>query len=136
MDMETSISALLNELAGLRSAGDAIRLMKEEAIDAAIPDDIRDAVRKYRELVYEVEAEFSGKLEAANAKQAELEQAIRDAVVNHGQTVRGEYLTAVYMKGRVSWDTKALDGYSAAHPEIAQFRKEGAPSVSLRSVEK
>lgn len=134
MDMNTSIIALLDELAGLRSAHDALRLMKEEAIDAAIPDDIRDAVRKYRELVYEVEAEFSDKLEAANTKQTEIEQAIRDAVVNHGQTVRGEYLTAVYMKGRVSWDSGALEGYAAAHPEIIQFRKEGAPSVSLRPV--
>lgn len=136
MDMETSITALLNELAGLRSAGDAIRLMKEEAIAKATPDELKDAIRAATEIAEEVSAEFDDKLEAARAKQEEIEQAIRAAVVNHGQTVRGQYLTAVYMKGRVSWDTKALDGYSAAHPEIAQFRKEGAPSVSLRSVEK
>lgn len=41
-------------------------------------------------------------------------------------------ITASYGQLRVSWDTKALDGYAAAHPEIQQFRIEGLPSVSVR----
>jgi len=48
--------------------------------------------------------------------------------------VKGRELEAVYVKGRISWDNKALDGYAAAHPEIGAFRKQGDPSVSIRGV--
>ena len=32
----------------------------------------------------------------------------------------------VYTKGRTSWDSKRLDGYALAHPEIAACRTVGA----------
>lgn len=35
-------------------------------------------------------------------------------------------------KPRVYWDSKALDGYAAAHPEILQFRTEKMPNPSIR----
>jgi hypothetical protein len=38
------------------------------------------------------------------------------------------------VKGRVSWDTKALDGYAVAHPEIEKLRIEGAPTVRIAKV--
>ncbi|CAK0771531.1 hypothetical protein CCP3SC15_4350001 [Gammaproteobacteria bacterium] len=39
---------------------------------------------------------------------------------------------AVYTKGRVSWDSKKLDGMMILVPELASARKEGEPSVSIR----
>ncbi|MCG3145996.1 MAG: hypothetical protein HONDAALG_03775 [Gammaproteobacteria bacterium] len=53
---------------------------------------------------------------------------------SRGATVKGAALSAVYAKGRVSWDNKALEGYAVAHPELLAFRSEGAPSVSIRGV--
>jgi len=63
---------------------------------------------------------------------AELSVQVKTEVVAHGASVKGAFLHAVFANGRVSWDNKKLDGYSKAHPEILDFRKEGAPSVSLR----
>lgn len=81
-----------------------------------------------------LEAEYEPTLKAAEAKLAKLREEVNAEVVAAGHTLKGETLQACYVKGRVSWDTKALDGYSAAHPEIAQFKTVGAPSVSIRAI--
>ena len=98
---------------------------KQALIDQVLTPDIR---RK----LDEIEDEFSDKSGAVLEKISDLENAIKQDVIAEGATVKGKYMMAVFTKGRVSWDTKALDGYAAAHPEVAQFRKEGAPSVSIR----
>jgi len=98
---------------------------KQALIDQVLTPDIR---RK----LDEIEDEFSDKSGAVLEKIVDLEGSIKQDVITEGATVKGKYMMAVFSKGRVSWDTKALDGYAAGHPEIAQFRKEGAPSVSIR----
>lgn len=40
-------------------------------------------------------------------------------------------LKVTYRKGAVRWDTKWLDGYSTAHPEILKYRRVGEPSVGF-----
>ena len=64
-----------------------------------------------------------------------LEVEIRADVLTGKATLKGDTSKwkAIYMQGRTSWNTKALEGYSAAHPEIERFRKVGEPSVSIRS---
>lgn len=81
-----------------------------------------------------LDAEFAPLRDAAATVVAEAERDLRAAVLIAGQTIKGEFTTATFTKGRVSWDTKALDGYAAAHPEIERFRKVGDPSVTLRTV--
>jgi hypothetical protein len=58
---------------------------------------------------------------------------VKESVIAGGESVKGEFLHAVYVKGRTTWETKLLDGFAAAHPEILQFRKVGEPSVTIRS---
>ena len=58
---------------------------------------------------------------------------IKGAVLDLGKSVKATHLQAVWSKPRVSWDTKSLDGYAVAHPELFAFRKEGIPSVSIRA---
>ena len=53
-------------------------------------------------------------------------------VLLRGESLRGSVYQAIYMKGRVSWDSAAIDQYARAHPEVLKFRREGQPSVSLR----
>lgn len=62
----------------------------------------------------------------------ETEPKIKELVVAHGSTVSIPGIKAIYNKGRISWDTKGLDGFMVAHPEIIAFRDVGKPSVSLR----
>ena len=61
---------------------------------------------------------------------------VKADVLAHGETVKGAHLMAVWVKGRTSWDSKRLDGYAAAHPEIETFRSVGEPSVTIRSAGK
>ena len=65
---------------------------------------------------------------------AEIREDIKTAVLEHGETIRGERLQAVWCKGRVSWDIKALEGYAAAHPEILSLKSEGQPTIQFRKV--
>ena len=100
---------------------------KQALIDSVITPEIKQKLA-------DIEAEFSEKNAAVLEKINALESVIKADVVSGGETVKGDYLMAVFAKGRVSWDTKSLDGYAAAHPEIAQFKKTGDPFVSIRRI--
>jgi len=121
------ISKKLDELYELRCADDALRLDYEEkrkAIMAPVMDILND-----------LEDEYRPKFNSVSDQKTALESLVKDAVEKLGETVRGSNLMAVFSKGRTSWDTKKLDGFSKAHPEIAEFKTVGKPSVSLRNVE-
>ena len=122
---ENEIKQKLDQLAEFHAQRDVAMLEKQ-----ALLDEIYTAEIKLR--MAEIEAEFAGKTEAVNENIAALEAEIKQAVVAHGASVKGTVFHAVFAKGRVSWDTKSLDGYATAHPELLSFRKEGEPSVSIR----
>jgi len=117
----------LNLLAELREQRTALDEHYTELRQALIPPEIKQALE-------DVDAEKSGLVSGLDAKIGALEAEIKTDVLLRGETIKGDRIQAIYNKGRVSWDVAALDGYAAAHPEIAQFRKEGEPSVSIRNV--
>lgn len=119
------IESKLDQLSELYAQRDLSTLEKQRMIDEILTAEIKAKIA-------EIEAEFSGKSEAVSEKIAALEAEIKEAVKLNGASVKGQFLQAVFTKGRVSWDNKSLDGYLKAHPELAEFRKEGEPSVSLR----
>ena len=45
---------------------------------------------------------------------------------------KSEKLIVTYNKGAIRWDTKGLEDYGLAHPEIMALRKRGAPVVGFR----
>ena len=120
------IIAKLDELSELKAAADLTRIDYE-----ARRAEILKAVQADLD---ELEAEYAPLLDTASDRIATLEGEIRQDVLAHGASVKGGRLQAVYVRGRVSWDTKALDVYTLSHPEVVSFRQEGAPSVSLRVV--
>ncbi len=81
-----------------------------------------------------LEAEYTPAFVVADERATALSAEAKAAVLALGATVKGTNLQAVYMRGRQSWDSKALGGYAAAHPEIMQFQSIGEPSVSIRTV--
>ena len=120
------IENLLDKLSEIQSATDLLQAdyeQKRAAILATVQEQL-DAL----------EAEYTPKLSAAVENANTITQAIKAAVIEQGASVKGAYLQAVYTKGRVSWDSKALEGFSAAHPEILTFRRVGEPSVSIRGL--
>lgn len=115
----------LDNLAVLRLAVDELAAQKKALLDAAIPPEVQ-------KLLAEINAEFGPLVGAAETKAAELEAGIKENVLKGGKTVKGMLLQAVFNPGRITWDTKAMEGYRTSHPEIGQFRKEGQPYVMLK----
>ena len=125
-DVRRDMQDLIKQYTELRTSYD-IEAAEYERQRAAIMAKIQDELDA-------ISAEFTPRLTAASDKFTALEAQIKDAVKAQGKTEKGDRWQFVYTKGRVSWDTKALDGYAAAHPELAQFKTEGEPSVSIRAV--
>ena len=76
--------------------------------------------------------------ENADLKQTikDLEKEISEVVLNEGQTIKTEFISAVWNKGKTTWDGKLLEGYAVAHPEILAARRFGEPTVSFRMAKK
>lgn len=88
-----------------------------------------EMLAKYRDMKIELQP-------AIDAMTA-LEKQIKAHVLETGEISHGVDGIEVNVRSgytRQSWDSKALAGYAAAHPEIAQFCKETnvSPSVSIK----
>ena len=125
--MSEEIRQKLNELSDLQMGQDVIRLRKQEEIDQVITPEIKAKLA-------EIDAKYLGEQSELQAKIVDLDKWIREQVLALGTSIKGSRLHAVWNKARVTWDSHALDGYASAHPEITQFRHEGAPTVSIRPV--
>ncbi len=122
MDTKTKLLQLME----LDDHLEVLKIDKQRAIDTIITDEIRGQLSA-------IDDELDPLSMAVRETIAQLEREVKVSVLEHGATVRAETgYTATFVKGRVSWDTKALDGYAAAHPEIERFKKVGSPSVRLR----
>lgn len=124
---EQEIEELLNKIAEVKAYLDVMRLEYDKKRLEIIPKEIQEQLA-------DLESEFQGTKDVATGEIINLEAQVRNAVLEHGKTVKGKSIQAVYVSGKVSWDTKALTGYAVVHPEIEQLKKTGEPSVILRSV--
>ena len=86
----------------------------------------------------EVKAHYEALLEQAMNDRENvvktLQDGIKAAAVEIGETVKAEHYMAVFTQPKPTWDSGKLEGYAAAHPEILAFRKEKNPYVSIRKV--
>ena len=117
----------LNQLFEYHAQKTILDMDKQTLIDAVYTPEIKKAVS-------DIEYEFKEKSSAVDDNISKLTEEIKTDVLTAGQSVKGDNMMAVWSKGRISWDTKALDGVIAVHPELAKFRKEGDPSVSIRKI--
>ena len=115
-----TIQDKLERLAEMQSHQDVIRLHYADLKATIIPPEIKAQLD-------EIDAEAQTAMDALSGGIDSLTAEIKAEVIAAGTTVKSEHLQAVYAKGRVSWDNKALDGYAVAHPEIGAFRKTGEP---------
>lgn len=123
----TTITELMQNLEDTRARLDLLQADVATLKDKAIPAEVKLALA-------EIDAEHEDALTAAGEAYAAAEKVAKDAIAEHGKSVKGQFLQAVWSKPRVTWDAKALDGYALNHPELFAFRKEGAPTVSIRSI--
>jgi Ni,Fe-hydrogenase III component G len=123
------ISEKLDQLAELQFQRDVMGIKKQELVNAILTPEIKAKLA-------EIEAEFSGQVEEVDQKISRLTEQIKINVLQEGVSVKGHYLHAVYQKGRVSWDTKKLEGLMMVIPQVSEARREGEPSVSIRKIER
>ncbi len=97
-------------------------------------DKARAVPEEVKKVLADIDAEYAPKMETVNKQIADLEAQIKTAVLESGATAKGGALQAVFTKGRVTWDSKQLEGLMIAVPQLSQARKEGQPSVSIRKV--
>lgn len=120
----STVEEKLEELKGLDKEKKTFQLEKQARIDDILTDEIREKLAKvdaYYESVFGNLDEFSNYIE----------HEIKTAVLAGKVSVKGVY-HAIYVKGHVTWDSKKLDGYAIAHPEINEARKTGKPSVRIK----
>ena len=121
----TDVYTQIEEYSRLSAGIDDIRAQKQAIIERIMTPEIREQLA-------EVDAEFDPKIAELNMTLSILEAQIKAQVLEAGRTIKGSLHSFTFSRPRVFWDTKGLDGYAAAHPEILQFREEGSPSVSVR----
>jgi hypothetical protein len=121
------VSGKLTRLTNLQAAADVTRL-DYEAKRAEVMKQVQAELEA-------LETEYRPLLESADENLATLAAEIKNDVLLHGDSVQGGGFRAVYMQGRTSWDNDGMTKYAAAHPDVLKFRKQGQPSVALRTME-
>lgn len=124
--MKELIEKQLDDLDNARARIDALKLKKKELIDSVIPDNVRDDING-------IEDEFDPAIRDAEEIARQLEDDIKGKVALYGSSIEGEHLKATYYKGRVSWDTKLLEGFALSHPEVLGCRKTGDPYTVIKN---
>ncbi len=116
----------LKQLKELDAHLDIVQMDKKKAIDSVMTSEIKEVLNA-------IDAEFDEISEAIAATAATLEAEVKAEVLANGASTKkgSDHYGASFVKGRVTWDTRALDGYAAAHPEIEKFKSPGKPSVRI-----
>ena len=138
----------LNTLADWRAQRDLFAMQRAEQIDqieaerqakitALMPPELVEALlaidAEAEQKKIDLNQEYNGRNEAVIENITNLEEEIKEAVKSHGASVKGDFLHAVFAKGRESVDINAFAGYVVAHPEAKTLIKTGEPTVSIRA---
>lgn len=121
---QADIAAKLGRLAELRAGA--------ESSKAAYEVKKAEILSKIQPELDALEREYTPLLQALTEQEANTTAEIKNDVLRFGASVRTDKIKAVYTNGRVSWDTKGLTRYAEAHPDVLEFRKQGAPLVIIR----
>lgn len=125
--MTTELIAKLDKLYNLKCLADLTASDREQARKAAIPPEVAAELAA-------IDLEFAPQQEKITTQIAGLEAEVKAMAETVGASVKGQGLQAVYTAGKVSYDARALDGLLIAMPELAAFRKESKPNVSIRMI--
>jgi len=127
MSNEDEIREALDKIVELQEALSQLMVERKKVEDYVMPKEVKAKLN-------EIADEFDPQINGIGESISNLQNEIRASVIALGHSVKGVGMQAVFTKGRVSWDTKALDRYCITHPEISYLRDEGRPSVSMRVV--
>ena len=109
----------------LREGLQVIDLMEQDEINKVLTPEILKKVD-------EIRTKWKDTKEAMTFEMATLESEIKSDVLAKKETIKSANVMAVWVKGRVSWDSKLLEGMAKLEPKLLAARKEGDPTVSFR----
>lgn len=124
---KTSTEEKLNKLSELKSTMDELEAQRDEEVKTVLTPEPQAQVDKIFD-------KWDSSIEDTKAQMTKLREEIESEVLSGGKTVKGARLMGVWNKGRVSWDSKKLDGMMALIPQLTEARKVGEPTVSIREV--
>lgn len=84
----------------------------------------------------EAKTKFNNETDDVQKMISELESEIKEEVLKRGESVKTNYMNVTWNKGRVSWNSKLLEGYAMAHPDILGARSIGDPTDSFKLLKK
>lgn len=122
-----TIHEMFDKLSELEAQLDLLGLQRQDRIDQIMTQEIKNRLA-------EIEIEFLDKGHDVSMRIAWLEGEIKAEALKCGASVKGKHYQAVYNRGRVSWDTKKLDGLMILLPQLSEARTEGAPYITIRKV--
>jgi hypothetical protein len=126
--------AIQRDTEGAMNAISNHRAEQMAQLDAELQAKTKQVYAQVEQRKQEIACEFIDKAGAVSDNMSKLTEAIKAATVEAGRSVKGAHYQAVYVKGRITWNTDMLDGLIVAFPALAKARKEGQPSVSIRRV--
>lgn len=122
-----NIKQLLKQLHDAKCAVDLATIERDQLIDGVLSAEQRNAIRDIRD-------EYQDRINAALKAAEELDQQVRAAVQEHGESVKTDHLHAIYMQPAPTWDSDGLLAM-AQNPEFAwllSFCKNAPPRVQIR----
>ena len=125
--MGVNLRVMLDELHELSCAIDAARLDRDAMIESLLTTEQRVQIQEIKE-------EYNPRISAAEQRHAELEMVVRDAVREGNESVKGEHLSALVIKPRVTWDTEGLLAMASkpGNAWVLEFVRLGQPTVQIR----
>ncbi|MCX6057767.1 MAG: hypothetical protein NTW69_06420 [Chloroflexi bacterium] len=133
-EVEQEKRAIKSELDDYSNRQQQFHNTRKNEIRAKIDRQTRDVYAAINQRKDDIEAEFRGKAQDVDANIKKLEAEIKADVKAAGSSVKGQFFHAVYVKGRVTWNTDKMDAWCNDHPFLKEARKEGEPSITLRKV--
>jgi len=118
------VHAKLASLSAARATSQALQMKYDERRERIL--------EQVRPQLNALEAEFGDSIRAAKFEAEAAEADVRRSALDFGHTCRYAGIQASVTVNRVSWDGKGLAEYMMRHPEVAQFRRDQRPIVSIR----
>lgn len=100
-----------------------------EAVCQEIPEQHHNVVREVATDTARAHGIMARQLQTDISK---MESTIKEAVIEHGASVRAEGLLVTYSGGSQRWDSPGLKTYAAEHEELWKLYKTGNPSASIK----
>lgn len=127
---DVGVSEALDRIAALEAEQAGLIAAASDARDAII-DPLMASIKSKLD---DVDSTFSPRIVELQAKILSERDNVRNSVLVLGRSVEGATLRCEYVRGRVTWDDRALSGYEAAHPEIANFKRVGNANTRIVAI--